>query len=78
MHFILACRPRPWPQGTVGPVGIETHQVGLHTADGLRLAGDLGTPHGAALGVVPHSADPAGSRTPPSSVSHVTMLTLTH
>ncbi len=33
-------------------MGIETHQVGLHTADGLRLEGDLCTPHGAALGVV--------------------------
>lgn len=33
-------------------MGIETHQVGLHTADGLRLEGDLCAPHGASIGVV--------------------------
>lgn len=32
-------------------MAIETHQVGLHTADGLRLEGDLCTPVGATVGV---------------------------
>lgn len=33
-------------------MGIETHQVGLHTADGFRLEADLCSPHGATVGVV--------------------------
>lgn len=33
-------------------MAIETHQVGLHTADGLRLEADLCAPHGATVGVV--------------------------
>jgi alpha/beta superfamily hydrolase len=33
-------------------VAIETHQVGLHTTDGLRLEADICTPPGARLGVV--------------------------
>ena len=33
-------------------MAIETHQVGLHTADGLRLEADLCAPHGATFGVV--------------------------
>lgn len=33
-------------------MAIETHQVGLHTSDGLRLEGDVCTPHHARLGVV--------------------------
>ncbi len=32
-------------------MAIETHQVGLHTADGLRLEADLCIPHGATIGV---------------------------
>ena len=45
-------------------MGIETHQVGLHTADGLRLEADLCSPHGATVGVVDLPSPSAVRRRP--------------